>query len=159
MEYHLGNVWPMRTTKCLLSRYSACVGRQNQSFRLSLLYARRYNRQICDASYRVDSRWANSTSVIPSLQYSPASTDLCVQILHLGVFRCFHIISKSFVVFNGVLSLKVKYADSERRAGQVIVKISLMQVHRADPHCYICITTHTNCTAHHLQVRICAQIS
>jgi hypothetical protein len=83
----------------------------------------------------------------------------CVQILHLGklCLDVFHPISESFVVSNGASLSEVQYA--ERGAGQVIAKISLMQVHRADPHCYVCITTRPNCTAHHLQVRIWAEIS
>src|SRR6267154_831975 len=66
-------------------------------------------------------------------------------------------ISRGIVVSNGVSLSKVEYA--ERRAGQVIAKISLMQVYRLDQYCYICITTYPNCTAHDFQVRICAEIS
>jgi hypothetical protein len=59
----------------------------------------------------------------------------CVQILHLGklCLDVFHPISESFVVSNGASLSEVQYA--ERGAGQVIARISLMQVHRADPHC------------------------
>jgi hypothetical protein len=62
----------------------------------------------------------------------------------LVCLEVFHPISESFVVSNEVSPSEVEYA--ERRVGQVIAKISLMQVHRADPHWY------------HLQVRICAEI-
>jgi hypothetical protein len=62
----------------------------------------------------------------------------CVQICILVCLNGFHLISKSFVVSDRVSLSEVEYA--ERRAGHVIAKISFMQTHGVDPHCYLCIT-------------------
>jgi len=65
----------MRTTgtRRSLGCYSARVGRQRQVSNVHGQYARRFNRQIRDTSHRVDSRRGKSTSLIPSLQYSPTN--------------------------------------------------------------------------------------
>ena len=131
----------MRITRCSLDRQSARVGRQTKfpTFMASIAWG--CNRQfltplfawirvreinLCGSFLTVLLR---ACAIVPHGTAFLVDSTGCVPILHLGMF--FHLISKSLFVSNGVPLSEVGYA--ERRAGHVIAKMSLVQVHRVDP--------------------------